>query len=343
MEGVDENWSNWNSETYRDFTNLGHGTYQFKVRARNLYGQLSNEASFRFMVSVPWHYTIWAYIAYVIIILFAIYAIVRWNGRRLIRANEALERTVEERTIEIAQQAAEIKKQNDRLEKMDQVKSRFFANISHELRTPLTLINGPLESLIDNDEELKADTIETLKTAFRNGANLSVLVEEILDLAKLEAGKLKLVENPTHIKEFIELLLSHYASGLNQKSISLDLRFEFDQEIAVMLDERKCKKVIDNLLSNALKFTPENGRIDFLVRESKQQGFIEIEVIDTGIGIHPEDLPYVFDRYYQSEVVNAKAEGGTGIGLALAKELAELLGGTLTVSSELGKGASFLF
>lgn len=236
-----------------------------------------------------------------------------------------------------------VTKTNDKLQALDRAKSRFFANISHELRTPLTLINAPLESLIQNgkidDPEVKA----TLETATRNGVSLLSLVEEILDLAKLDGGRLELVENPVRVNDFITLVLSDYKSGLDHKSIKLNYEYGLKEELAILIDEGRCTKVINNLLSNALKFTPEGGSISVIVSEDNKTNRLRIIVSDTGIGIHPKDLPNVFDRYYQSEQPGKKAEGGTGIGLALAKELAELHGGHLTVTSELAVGTSFVF
>jgi signal transduction histidine kinase/DNA-binding NarL/FixJ family response regulator len=236
-----------------------------------------------------------------------------------------------------------IGKTNEKLQALDKVKSRFFANISHELRTPLTLINAPLESLVHNGKIEDPEVRETLEIATRNGVGLLSLVEEILDLAKLDGGRLELVENPVRIHDFVELILSDYQSGLQQKSIRLKYDFRLNPQLAIFMDERRCAKVLNNLLSNALKFTPEGGEITVLVDERTEDNVLFIKVTDNGPGIHPDDLPYIFDRYYQSEQPGKKAEGGTGIGLALAKELAVLHGGGLTAESELGKGSTFTF
>tara|TARA_R110001599_G_scaffold115425_1_gene282162 strand:+ start:2970 stop:5543 length:2574 start_codon:yes stop_codon:yes gene_type:complete len=234
-----------------------------------------------------------------------------------------------------------IAKTNEKLQALDKVKSRLFANISHELRTPLTLINAPLESLIHSDKINDPEIRQTLETATRNGANLLSLVEEILDLAKLDGGKLKLVENPVRVNNFIELLLSDYKSGFAHKSITLTYKFYPKTDLAILIDENRCTKIINNLLSNALKFTPEGGSISVVVDEDIEENLLSVKVTDNGVGIHPADIHHVFDRYYQSDQPDKKAEGGTGIGLALAKELTHLHGGRLTVDSKLGQGATF--
>lgn len=236
-----------------------------------------------------------------------------------------------------------VAKTNEKLRALDKVKARFFANISHELRTPLTLINAPIESLIHNEKISDPEVLQVLETATRNGESLLSLVEEILDLAKLDGGKLELVENPVRLNDFLGLLLSEYQVGMANKSIQLNYSFSLDEDLAILIDEKRCTKVINNLLSNALKFTPEGGIITLTVSADNAGQQLMIEVTDTGIGIHPDDLPRIFDRYYQSEQPGKKAEGGTGIGLALAKELARLHGGNLTVESEPGKGSTFTF
>lgn len=348
LEGGEDEWSNWSAETDRTFTNLPHGSYTFKVRGRNLYGELSEIDEFSFEISTPWYLTVGAFVIYITLLAGGIWLIVKVNSRKLIAQKEKLEKLVEERTAEIRMQkdAAEkdkklIKAQADKLRELDKVKSRFFANISHELRTPLTLINAPLESLMA-DENIKDSVVRsTLEVAQNNGKRLLSLVEEILDLAKLEAGKLKLVENPVRIKEFVDELFAAYSVKAENKSIQLELIANINNDLAILCDERKCAKVLNNLLSNALKFTPSNGKITVVISELDQ--LLEITVTDNGHGIHPDDLPRVFDRFYQSEQPGKKAEGGTGIGLALAKELAILLGGDLTAESRLGEMTKFTF
>ncbi|GAB5522946.1 MAG: hypothetical protein Roseis2KO_08180 [Roseivirga sp.] len=236
-----------------------------------------------------------------------------------------------------------VAKTNEQLQALDKAKSRFFANISHELRTPLTLINAPLESLVHNGKIEDKQVRDTIETATRNGKSLLSLVEEILDLAKLDGGRLQLVENPVRVNDFLTLILSDYKAGLEHKSIKLNYEYRPKEELAILMDEKRCTKIINNLLSNAFKFTPNGGEISVVVDQAIDDSNLIITVTDTGIGIHPNDLPHIFNRYYQSEQPGKKAEGGTGIGLALARELAELHGGNLSVTSQLGVGTSFVF
>lgn len=341
--GAEEGWSSWSPEISRTYTNLPAGTYTFKVRARNVYGTVSEADEYSFVILSPWYLTWWAWMLYVLIFLILIWSIVKLNVQRLQKEKQALEKTVLERTEQIRQQKDEIEEQANRLRELDKVKSRFFANISHELRTPLTLINAPLESLIHNGKIADPQVRETLETATRNGVSLLSLVEEILDLAKLDGGKLELIENPVRVYDFMNLILSDYKSGLASKSITLNFDYKAKPDLAMLIDEGRCTKVVNNLVSNALKFTPENGEIMVTVEEDPTADSLNIVVSDTGTGIHPNDLSHIFNRYYQSEQPGKKAEGGTGIGLALAKELAELHGGSLAVKSQPGAGSTFTF
>ncbi|MBO3700650.1 response regulator [Roseivirga sp. E12] len=347
LEGSEDTWAPWSDQAARNYTNLSHGTYTFKVRAKNLYGDVSDIGEYTFSIHTPWYLTIWAYILYAILVALSVWLIVKLNTRRLENEKKLLEEAILARTQEIRTQKEKaeadktlIQQQADRLRELDKVKSRFFANISHELRTPLTLINAPLESLIESgkisDEEIRT----TLKVAKRNGVSLLSLVEEILDLAKLEAGKLKLVENPVQLKEFLSDILSNYTSALQEKGIQLKLDYWPEENLTILLDENKYGKIVRNLISNALKFTKDEIAIQVQYSsDSKEQ--IQLIITDNGVGIDAVDLQYIFDRYYQSEKPENKAEGGTGIGLALAKELTELMSGSLKVSSQLNIGSVF--
>lgn len=349
LEGSGDSWSAWTTQPSRNYTNLPHGDYTFKLRARNLYGQESAIDEYKFTIITPWYDTFWAYLLYAVLIILIVWLIVKLNERRLVREKRELEALIDERTEEIRRQkeSAEestklIQQQADRLRELDKVKSRFFANISHELRTPLTLINAPLESLIHNGE-IENETIkQTLKTAQRNGVSLLALVEEILDLGKLEAGKLKLIENPVRLHACLSDILSNYNAGFEKRELKLSFDFQPKKELTILLDEQKFGKVVRNLLSNALKFTEKHVLVSVSPHPNDLNRIL-LKVKDDGEGIHPNDLPFIFDRYYQSEEPGKKAEGGTGIGLALAKELALLQEGSLRVISEYGQGSEFIF
>lgn len=230
------------------------------------------------------------------------------------------------------------RQQSDQLKSLDVAKSRFFANVSHELRTPLTLILGPIRSLL-KENRLNENQTQLLQMVNRSGKQLEQLVKEILDLRKLEMGKMELYAKPTRLSTFF----SSYAAQFESLALSRQIDFSFevgmDKDLVVQLDQEKCRQILYNLLSNAFKFTPMGGRIK--AKMTVNEGALQLEVVDNGPGIHPDDLPHIFDRYFQTKRPDKPAEGGTGIGLALCHEYAQLFGGHIEVKSELGEGTLF--
>ena len=231
-----------------------------------------------------------------------------------------------------------IEQQSQELHQLDAAKSRFYANVSHELRTPLTLMLAPLSTMI------KSQTLDnrnfTLASLVRqNARNLLKLVNEILDLNKLEANKLTLQEDKTVVYNLIRRIVANFESATEMQKIHFTFNYEADQYLQLMLDTDKFEKILNNLLSNAVKFTLTNGQITVVVKDVQNK--LQVVVTDTGRGIHPDDLPNIFNRFYQSNQPDALIEGGTGIGLSLSSELTRLMGGQLTVESVFGKGSSF--
>ncbi len=232
--------------------------------------------------------------------------------------------------------------QAEELKQLDKVKSNFFANISHELRTPLTLILGPLSYLLDNPQEWEKEHIQKqLQVMQRNGKSLMQLIEEILDLSKLEANKLELQEEGTPLAQFFEYLFFVFEPQFRSQNLDYELNLDIREDLNVMIDRKKLEKVFNNFLSNAIKFTPKRGKITMNVKESVDQ--LNIQVTDTGKGIHPKDLPHIFERFYQSKQAEQKLYGGTGIGLALVNEFAQLMGGKAYAESTPGVGSKFFF
>ncbi|MEM7379989.1 MAG: tetratricopeptide repeat protein [Bacteroidota bacterium] len=227
--------------------------------------------------------------------------------------------------------------QREQLEEMNQLKSRFFGNISHEFRTPLTLILGPLDSLrkqADTSLSSKIDVIE------RNGKRLLKLINQLLDLSKIEAGRVKLKAALTDIVPLIKGWVMSFNSLADSHGIAL--KFHSDQPSHFLyVDREKMEEVIINLLSNALKYTSEGGVVSVEIREGEGSNHLNILVSDTGSGIPKEELEHIFDRFYQASNANNEDVTGTGIGLSLTKELVELHGGSISVESEIGKGSTF--
>lgn len=230
--------------------------------------------------------------------------------------------------------------QTRQLQEVDRMKSRFFTNISHEFRTPLTLILGPLDAL---QLEVQGDTAKKqLQVIQRSAQRLLKLINQMLNLSKLEAGKLELKASPQNIVPYLRGLVFSFHSLAEKKKILLNFESTED-EILVFLDAEKIEQIITNLLSNAFKFTKELGKISVSLQRMnwQEKPSLQIMVKDTGNGISQDQLPYIFDRFFQADASDTKEHEGTGIGLALAKELALLHKGDIAVESEKGKGSTF--
>jgi signal transduction histidine kinase len=234
----------------------------------------------------------------------------------------------------------EIADKSRQLEAASQHKSEFLANMSHELRTPLNAIIGFSEVLLQRmfgDLNDKQD--EYLKDIFASGQHLLSLINDILDLSKIEAGRMELELSEFDLPQAIQNALTLVRERALRRGIAL--QHAIDNRVAdIRADERKVKQVLLNLLSNAIKFTPEGGRID--VRAAPANGLVEVSITDSGVGIAPEDQEAVFEEFRQVGTADKKAEG-TGLGLALSRKFIELHGGQIRVTSQVGVGSTFTF
>ena len=234
-----------------------------------------------------------------------------------------------------------LQQQTTQLSHLDKMKSKFFANVSHELRTPLTLIQLPLRQLLSSLRNYSYDKIEEeLQVVENSSKDLSRLVNEILDLTKLEAGKLQPQYKASYLSPFLGRIITAFEAGASAKEIHFDFVSFIPEKLLANIDENKLEMVINNLLSNALKFTARKGEIK-ISADVLDSGLLLVKIKDTGLGIHPEDLPHIFDRYFQSGKADRQMAGGSGIGLAVCKELTELMGGKIEATSELEKGSIF--
>jgi signal transduction histidine kinase len=235
----------------------------------------------------------------------------------------------------------EIQEKTQQLEIANRHKSEFLANMSHELRTPLNAVIGFSEVLLERMfGEVNEKQEEYLQDILSSGKHLLSLINDILDLSKIEAGRMELEAQPFDLPAAFDNALTLIRERASRNSIGLGVHV--DPRIGeVVADERKVKQVLLNLLSNAVKFTPEGGTIT--MSAVLNGGMVEISVADTGIGIAPEDQATVFEEFRQVGTDYARKREGTGLGLALARRLVEIHGGTLTLQSELGKGSTFTF
>ena len=225
-----------------------------------------------------------------------------------------------------------------KLQELDRAKSRFFANISHEFRTPLTLITGPLKELYEGKYNGEPHNMYGLM--LRSGKRLLGLINQLLDLSKIESGKMVLKPAKYELVSFLKPILSSYDSLAESHSINFTIKAPSDA-IWLYFDADKLEKIVHNLVSNAFKFTEEGGSITVELAISDKEEIANIIIKDTGKGIPPDQLDNVFDRFYQVDSSQTRENEGSGIGLALAKELVELHQGQIKVASKMNEGSSF--
>ncbi len=336
LQGYDSSWSSFTKETQKDYTNIPEGDYTFKVRAKNVFGEISKEDSYRFTILPPWYRTWWAYLCYFFGAILILLWFSRLRSKQLRAKNVALEELVGLRTQEIKSKNEQLESQTEKLKELDTMKTRLFANISHEFRTPLTLIKGPVEKL----EETGKNTMSTtnIKMIRRNTNRLLKLVNQLLDLSRLDSGKLELNAAEGDVFKCLRAAASSFGSHAAQRDIDYQITIP-SRAFWASFDRDKLEKIAYNLLSNAFKFTPDTGRISIDVSHRNQNLYLRVS--DTGQGIKPEKLPYIFDRFYQVDDSYTKEKAGSGIGLALTKELVDLMDGEIYVESEFEKGSVF--
>lgn len=342
LDGFDAGWAAWTEETRKDYTNLPEGAYTFRVRGEDAFGQVSPERAVAFTILPPWYRTPWAYLLWGLLGAALVggvgYGAARWRTRQLEARGRALEALVQARTEEVSRQNKQLEAQAERLAELDAVKSRFFANISHEFRTPLTLTLGPVEDILSGTHGPVQDPIdEKLRLVHRNASRLLRLINQLLDLARLETGHVPLEATRADLVEMLDRFVRVFAPLAERRQVTLAFE-STEPRLPAYVDPDKLEKMIANLLSNAFKATDAGGTIR--VRLRRTDAHAEIAVDDTGVGIAADDLPTIFDRFNQ-RLEGAAAGTGTGIGLNLTKEFVELHGGTVDVTSTPGVGTTF--
>ncbi len=243
-----------------------------------------------------------------------------------------LEKIVEERTIEL-------RRANDELMQLDRLKNEFFSRVSHELRTPLANIVLPVENiLMELGDQIHPENRKEKEAILRNARKLMKRINEILDLSKLEAGKMEVKASLRDIHNILEDIV--FASSMAAKGMGIDLIFDPDPQLPnIYVDSEKMEKVFSNLISNALKFTNRGGYVR--IKTSEEDHHIQVCVIDTGIGIEQNEIPHIFNRFHQADGSSSRKYEGTGLGLALVKELVDLHLGSVEVTSKLDEGTTF--
>jgi len=321
LRPLDDEWINAGHEQTVRFANLSPGKYNFQVKAANSDGVWSDETeSVQFTIHPSWWTTWWAYAIYFVMAVFLADRFYRFQLSRRMAASESR-----------------------RLKELNQLKNNLFTNITHEFRTPLTVIKGMADSIKSKLETRQLDDLEnSLEMIDRNSDGLLQLVNEMLDLAKIESGNMDLQMVQADVIPFIKYISESFNSLAEENQINLTIYSEIETLI-MDFDGDKLTAVISNLLSNAVKFTPELGKIIVHINQitQKEENFLFIKVKDNGVGISKEELPNIFNRFYQADAATILKSGGTGIGLALTKELVDLMNGSIEANSTINDGSEF--
>jgi len=320
---IHDDWINLGTQRNVTFTELGAGEYELIVKGSNNDGIWNEEgAAMKIIIAPPFWQTFWAYGIYAVILILGLYVLRRYELSRIRLKNRLKSESFETR----------------KLKEIDEMKSGFFANISHEFRTPLTLILGPAEQLEQNEtDDNKKEKLHTIK---RSANRLLRLINQILDLSKLEKGKTKLFCEEGDVVNFLKGITNSFSSIAERKNISLQFVSEAS-DIQTYFDRDVFEKIFYNLLSNAFKFTPQGGFIEVKIYQPASS-FCKVSVKDSGIGISEDDIPKVFNKFFIVENISGFTEQGSGIGLALVKELVELHKGSITVESKINEGSTFV-
>jgi signal transduction histidine kinase/DNA-binding response OmpR family regulator len=338
IEGVNDTWQQINSPDVM-FPRLPGGHYRIFFRTGSKSGVSSAEPVMLEMEVLPYIYEEpWFFLLMLAVI--AVLGIIAWRIRvkYLLDRQLELEGKVQEATSQILADKKLIEAQMDRISNISEEKNRFFVNITHELRTPLTLITAPLES-IQHRRLLPEKESEMLSTALRNSRQLLVLINDLLLLSRDQQLKAPDIRQRIEIIPVIEDIVRLHSYSAAQKGI----RFHFIKGVlekpVVEADEKLFRRALENIVANAVKYSDGAGKITISVSGNNET--VTVSVADTGRGIDAADMPHIFERYFQTQRADVPFEGGTGIGLSIAREIMELFGGNIRVESEVGKGSVF--
>lgn len=315
IEGLDKDWVLMGNQHEFRFPLLPAGTYTLRIKSAPPNGSWSSkELAIPLLVKEFWYKTWWAYVCYLLCLAGVLWLGWMFQKRRLKMEHE-----------------------NQQLKEVDGFKSRFFTNVTHEFRTPLTVILGVSEQIEGQIQSVELKS--KLGLIRRNGQNLLRLINEILDLAKLESHSLNIQNVQGDILAYLRYISESLHSLSNSQNVLLKVESS-ESRIVMDYDPDRIMQVVHNLLSNAIKFTPSGGRV--IMQAEISAGYLVLSVTDSGVGIPEEDLPRIFDRFYQAKNQSKSSSGGTGIGLSLTRELVKAMDGNIDVSSSLGKGTRFV-
>jgi signal transduction histidine kinase len=241
----------------------------------------------------------------------------------------------------LRQRNLELAAANAELQRLDDLKSQFVSVAAHELRNPLTAILGYVEMLLDEDfGPLLDEQRHFVGVVHGAGRRLLAITNDLLDVTRIEAGRIELTLRPADLGALVRRVVAEYDLQRQAKGQQLDLHVGAELP-AALCDETRASQVVGNLVSNAIKYTGEGGQIAVRVDRAEDEGFLQVSVADTGMGISAEDQAKLFSRFFRTEGARTSGTGGTGLGLYVTRSLVELHGGRIWLESEVGRGSRF--
>lgn len=323
LENFDEQWREVGKDRTATFTNLSPGEYIFKVKAKEIDDEWKSDyTSIRIKVLKPFWSTWWAILFYLfLIVLIAYYLRKNFIEKGKLKSSLEFEKLMHEKDNEIYK-----------------LKQQFFTNISHEIRTPVTLIISSINRLFNNDYLKDGRKIKAANTIRRNSNLLLRLVNELLDVKKLENNDITLKVAENNIVSFVKEIYSSFSDVASDRNINYELKTDLSKSI-LWFDKNQLEKVIFNLISNAFKFTHDNGEISIIISEEQEKVVIKIK--DNGIGLSKENQKKIFKRFYQVDNNHSDKNRGFGLGLSIVQDIVKLHKGKITVESEIKEGSVF--
>jgi signal transduction histidine kinase len=361
LEGYDKEWSSWSGDTKKSYTNLPAGKYLFRVKAKNIYDVVSNEASFSFRVKAPWYLTWWAYISIILVVGVIIFFIAKIYSRELIKKNDQLERIVQLRTREILSQKEEILlqteylkeineevktkneelvKRKNQLEESEATRNKFFKIIAHDLRNPISSFVNFTNFILENYDEFEPQRTKVIINELNKVSQTTFnLLENLLEWSTSQMGEIRYVPQKINLSALIGENIELINHRLQTKMINL--KHSMPTTIEVYADKNMVNTIVRNLLSNAVKFTYEGGEIS--ISHEISDNYCWINIADSGIGMSENEINRLFkiDKHFSN--MGTQNEKGSGLGLILCKDFIEKNGGTLSIDSKPGKGSTFTF
>ncbi|MGJ8653809.1 MAG: ATP-binding protein [Opitutaceae bacterium] len=333
--GFNDTWTEPSKSTFREFTNLSHGTYTFEAQAIDEFGRTGTSAQFSFKILPPWYRTVYAYFAYVVISILIILIANRWNSRRLRLRNEALEALINERTYQLEDQKLKLIKAN-------KAKQNFLASMSHEIRNPLNGVIGIARILRERQQTAGGQVSEELTHLHSCSTHLHQLLGQTLDYSSLEAGKLGIKMESFNPSTLLDEAIHIQQKAADEKGLTLSLT-KPNLPYHWKGDPTLLRQILINLLSNGIKYTP-TGSVSLTLSYKETEDSVRtcFEVVDTGPGIPKDQQTMVFEEFTRLPESEASQIPGTGLGLTISSEMAQLMGGDLSLDGAYQSGARFV-